>query len=114
MKLGNKLFLAENGKYLLGPGRVALLRTTAELGSLYKAAQALGMSYRWAWGRIRDSERELGFNLLAQDVPGRGRRKTLTPEARELLVWYTSLEKSLDAVMTLAIDRAPAFLKLER
>ncbi|MDR0882803.1 MAG: LysR family transcriptional regulator [Candidatus Adiutrix sp.] len=114
MKLENKLFLAENGQYLLGPGRMALLRATLELGSLYKAAQSLGMSYRWAWGRMRDSEKALGRALLTQDGPGRGRRKVLTPEAHELLIWYTSLEKSLDAVMTLAVDRAPAFLNLER
>lgn len=109
MKLSAKLFIEKGEDYILGPGRVELLRAVAELGSLRQAAQKFGMSYRWAWGRIHDSEKALGVTLLIQD--GSGKAKTLSPEARELLSWFTEIESDLAEVMARGEANCPEFLK---
>lgn len=109
MKLSAKLFIEKDDDYILGPGRVELLRAVAELGSLRQAAQKFGMSYRWAWGRINDSEKALGVTLLAQD--GSGKAKVLSPEAKELLSWFTTLESDLTEVMARGEATCPEFLK---
>ncbi|MGL4209557.1 MAG: winged helix-turn-helix domain-containing protein [Candidatus Adiutrix sp.] len=113
MKLSAKLFLETEGRYILGPGRLKLLEATSALGSLHKAAQSLGMSYRWAWGRLRDSEKALGFPLLTQEGHGgRGKPKILTPEAQELLKWFSQLESQLDITLTASLAQCPKFLNL--
>lgn len=114
MKISTKIFLEDNHSYVLGPGRLALLKATGELGSLHKAAQAMGMSYRWAWGRIRDSEKALGVPLLTQEGDGgRGKPKVLSAEARALLDWYAEMETRISTVLEACADRRPEFLKLE-
>lgn len=111
MNLSVKLFLEDEKKYVFGPGRIELLRAVNELGSLRKAAQKLGMSYRWAWGRLNDAKKALGVDLLAHDASVGGNAKTLTAEARELLAWYDAVEKDIRAVLASAVTRQPAFLK---
>lgn len=113
MKISAKIFLEENHSYILGPGRLDLLKATGELGSLHKAAQAMGMSYRWAWGRIRDSEKALGVPLLTQEGDGgRGKPKVLSAEARELLKWYAEMEERIRAALEASAAQRPEFLKL--
>lgn len=109
MKLSAKLFIKKGEDYILGLGRVDLLRAVDELGSLRKAAQKFGMSYRWAWGRINDAEKALGVTLLAQDSPGKA--KTLSPQARELLDWFTKVEEDLAEAMARGEANFPEFLK---
>ena len=114
MKLSAKIFLEDHQKFVLGPGRMALLRATATLGSLHKAAQAQGMSYRWAWGRLRTAEQELGIPLLTQEgAPGRGKAKVLSLEARELLEWYTELENKVESLLAETMAKRPSFLKFD-
>ena len=43
----------------LGPGKVQLLETVRELGSITAAARAMGMAYRHAWDLIDDLDRSL-------------------------------------------------------
>lgn len=115
MKLVAKVFLEDNQKLILGPGRMELLKATESLGSLHKAAQAIGMSYRWAWGRLKTAEKELGFPLLTQEgTPGRGKAKILSDEARELLRWYYDLEKKVQEVMLEKSLDCPEFLKMKQ
>ena len=111
MDLSAKLFLEAQEKYVLGPGRVELLRSVKELGSLRKAAQKLGMSYRWAWGRLNDAEKALGVSLLAHDENSGGKAKTLTAEALELLAWYDSVDRDVKKVLDNAVAGQPEFLK---
>lgn len=107
-----KLFLEEHQKFIFGPGRAELLRSIDTLGSLKKAAEEQGMSYRWAWGRIREAEKALGIHLLMPDTrPGAGNIRVLTPEARELLEWFFALEEKIQAVAREARKSLPVFLK---
>ena len=112
MNLLAKLYLENDGLFVLGPGRVRLLRSVDRLGSLQKAALELGMSYRWAWGRLRDAEKALGISLLTQEEGStRSKGKTLTKEARELLAWIASIEEKMDTVLNEGLARHPNFLK---
>jgi molybdate transport system regulatory protein len=85
-----QLWLEKDGELILGSGRRDLLRLIRDLGSLNRAAKELGMSYRAAWGKIRDTERSLGWKLV--QVQGPRKRMTLTPEAEALLLRYQTFE----------------------
>ena len=87
------LWLETGDGMLLGLGRIQLLELVEELGSLNKAASAMGMSYRAAWGRLKASEERLGIKLVESDGAKKGLR--LTAEARELLEQYEQFEKDL-------------------
>jgi molybdate transport system regulatory protein len=49
---------------IFGHGRFLILDEIEKHGSLKKAAEAIGMSYRAAWGKIKNSERILGEKLI--------------------------------------------------
>ncbi len=54
---------------MFGSGRVFLLDLIEKHGSLRKAAQLMGMSYRAAWGKLKASEKALGVKLI--ETPAR-------------------------------------------
>jgi len=62
---------------------LGLLMSIQKTGSIANAARAVGLSYRYAWGMLRDVEKLFGTALLNTD---RGRGTTLTPLA-EKLIW---------------------------
>ncbi len=62
---------------------LGLLLAVQDTGSIAQAAKAVKLSYRYAWGLLRDAERLFGAALLDT---GRGRGTRLTPLA-EKLVW---------------------------
>lgn len=88
------LWMEREGGMFFGLGRVQLLELVDRLGSLNKAAKAVGMSYRAAWGRIKASEERLGVPLLAEAGGRRG--YVLTPLARKLMTdfmaWHADVE----------------------
>ncbi|EGB13538.1 putative transcriptional regulator, ModE family [Pseudodesulfovibrio mercurii] len=59
-------FETEEG-VLFGLGRLQLLKSVEERGSLKAAAEALGMSYRGAWGKIKTTEDLIGHKLIERD-----------------------------------------------
>jgi molybdate transport system regulatory protein len=90
------IWLESEHKAFIGLGRASLLRRIQETGSLKGAAESLNMSYRAAWGKIRQSEETLGRSLLV----ARGGRKSgheLTPFAVELIqafeTWFDMVEQ---------------------
>jgi molybdate transport repressor ModE-like protein len=66
---------------------LALLTAIDQCGSIAQAAQAIGMSYRHAWGTLRNVEHSFGGPLISS---GRGRGTTLTPLAKKL-IWADRL-----------------------
>ncbi|GHV56493.1 molybdenum-binding protein [Deltaproteobacteria bacterium] len=112
MKLAAKLLLKVGSDYILGPGRIELLKKIAELGSLRQAAGAMGMGYRWAWGRLKKTEAALDLELLVQEPgSGRGHVKALSPAAREVLAWYLETETRVEALLAERLAEAPACLR---
>ena len=92
-------------KGVFGPGCVHLLKRVHELGSLRQAAQEIGMSYRWAWERLKKAEQGLGFSLVERVDKGRcGRAVILTPDALELIAWF----ERVDALVAETLKEAEA------
>lgn len=87
---------------LTGHGKVsaeafALLEQTAISGRLTQAAEALGISYRKAWGLIKEAEEILGYALLDTQRGGKdGGNSSLTPAAHKLLEAYHALQQKFD------------------
>ena len=71
------LWLETEKGLLFGPGHAELLECIERLGSLRKAADDLGMSYRAAWGKIKRTEEALGFKLI--DKAGSYKEATGSP-----------------------------------
>ncbi|SFM62733.1 winged helix-turn-helix domain-containing protein [Thermodesulforhabdus norvegica] len=91
------LWLEGDGGVVFGPGRAQLLAKVQECGSLRKAAEELGMSYRAAWGKIKKTEELIGKPLLEQS----GTRKdgySLTAFGRRLLESYTEWFRYVEKV----------------
>ena len=90
------LWLESGEGVILGPGRALLLEKIEEHGSLRKAAEDLGMSYRAAWGKIRKTERILGQRLIVQNGSKKEGHR-LTEEGLELkrkyLLWLREIER---------------------
>ncbi len=95
-----KLWLEQDDKLALSYYRQRLLKAIAETGSLAAAAVRLGLSYRRAWGKIREIETNLGVELVrsAAGGPGGG-GSTLTPAGEALIERYEQFAiRSRDAV----------------
>ena len=77
-----------------------LLQAIDELGSLRRAAATFGMSYRRAWGYLRELETAAGFPFLERRVGGWGHGGTvLTPEGRAFLTQYEAFRTQIDTVV---------------
>jgi molybdate transport system regulatory protein len=59
-----QLWLGTEIGLFFGPGRAELLELIEYHGSLKKAAEELGMSYRAAWGKIKKTEAVIGNKLV--------------------------------------------------
>jgi molybdate transport system regulatory protein len=78
-----------------GMGREFLLQGIEEYGSLKKAAEAMGMSYRAAWGKIKSTEKILNISLIEKRGGNRSGYQ-VTPEGRKLMekfdFWFNCVE----------------------
>jgi molybdate transport system regulatory protein len=111
-----KVWILYNDKVKFGQGRAALLRLIDELGSIKQAVEQFEMSYRNAWGYLRDLERAAGFRLLERKPGGsRAAGTRLTPKGREFLDRYDRFEHDLESNMARCFGRAfPAAVKPAR
>ena len=81
-----KLWWEKDGKLVFSDYRAELLRAIRDTGSLAEAAGQLGLSYRRAWGKIREIESNLGQPLVESRRGGAsGGRSRLTSLGESLL-----------------------------
>ena len=92
-----KLWVEKDGSLVLSDYRVRLLRSVAETGSLAKAAQRMGLSYRRAWGKVREIERNLGLSLVESEVGGAGGGGSrLTKDGERLVAIYQRFRRKME------------------
>jgi len=70
--LKHKVWLENiNGHDIVGDGKFELLLSIEELQSLTAAAEKLDISYRNAWGKLREIEQNLGFAIVDKSRGGK-------------------------------------------
>ncbi|MBS4023348.1 MAG: substrate-binding domain-containing protein [Dethiobacter sp.] len=80
------------------PGRelLALLEKIDDTGSLNRAVEEAGFSYRYGWGLLNRAEEALGKALVIRQAGGSaGGGTRLTPEGRKLLGHMQSLQREV-------------------
>lgn len=96
--LNYKLWLSTiTGEGILEDENYHLLMKIQETGSLRAAANSLKISYRKAWGDLKEAERILGYDLVTRQRGGRdGGHSNLTDKGKKLLEAYKALHVKLD------------------
>jgi molybdate transport system regulatory protein len=88
LRVRSKIWIEnDQGKLVIGTGRLRILEAIAEVGSMNKAAHRLKQPFRAVWGKIKATEERCGFKLVERTTEG----SKLTAEGLELLWTYTRL-----------------------
>jgi molybdate transport system regulatory protein len=112
MEPRSKLWIEKDGKLALSDYRVRLLKLIAETGSLSEAAARMQLSYRRAWGKVKEIEANLGLHLIESAVGGAGGGGSrLTQEGQRLVDMYdrfsTAAEDALEREFVRVFGAAP-------
>ena len=94
-KLRLRVWIEKKNQIYIGIGSTRLLQHIEQLGSLRKAAEALGMSYRRAWGKLKRTEERVGYPLV-EKVKGQGQRFTLTPEGAHYMTLFLQFYRDVE------------------
>jgi molybdate transport system regulatory protein len=102
-----KLWVEKDGRIVLSDYRVRLLRHIDETGSLAEAAERMQLSYRRAWGKVREIEQNLGVKLVESAAGGAGGGGSrLTDEGRRLVDLYDGFRSSVEQDLAREFARA--------
>lgn len=95
-----KFWLETEDGYVFGLGSFELLLGIQEHGTLTASAKKLHMSYRHAWGIIKQIEENLGHAILVTHKGGKdgGGGSKLTPLGQELLLTYLQYQKAFKKI----------------
>ncbi|MGO9132695.1 MAG: TOBE domain-containing protein [Methylovirgula sp.] len=93
------LALRADGRLLVGRDRIALLEAVIEHGSMTKAAQAAGFSYKTAWDAVQAINNLLPRPAFVTRTGGkRGGGAEVTEEGRKLIAAFHKLEEKLGRI----------------
>lgn len=94
-KIKSRVWVEYNDKIVMGEGRYQLLLAIEENGSLSKAAQNLGMSYKKAWNLMDSIKKNAENPVVKMQIGGQGGGGTvLTPYGRQLIDIYETINKN--------------------
>ncbi len=100
MEIKAKFWIENKGEVVLGGGKTALLQTLGHLGSIQRAADEFGMSYRYAWGVIKKIEQRAGFKIVDTKLGGKdGGGAQLTPKGKAFVETTDTLFKDLQTIV---------------
>lgn len=99
MEIKAKFWIENKGEVVLGGGKAGFLLAVDRLGSIQRAADEFGMSYRHAWGAIKKIEQRAGFRIVDTKLGGKDRGAQLTPRGREFIEKADSLLKDLQKLV---------------
>jgi molybdate transport system regulatory protein len=94
-----KFWIENRGEVVLGGGKTALLLAVERLGSIQRAADEFGMSYRHAWGAIKRIEQRAGFRIVDTKLGGKEAGARLTAKGKTLVKATDSLLKDLQTIV---------------
>lgn len=95
MEIKAKIWLEIDGKPVIGEGRAQLLELIDETRSISESAKRMGISYRYAWGTIKEIEDNLGKSIItsSRGGAGGGGKTELTEEGKALLREFREKEE---------------------
>jgi molybdate transport system regulatory protein len=99
MEIRSKFWIENKGEVVVGGGKTSLLLAIDRLGSIQRAADEFGMSYRHAWGAIRKIEERAGFKILDTKLGRKEGGARLTSKGKEFIMRVDSLLKDLQAIV---------------
>jgi molybdate transport system regulatory protein len=85
----NQLLINDDGGIIMGTGRMQILDSIDQTGSINQTSKEMKMSYKTVWSKIKSTEKNFGKPVVHAD------RKTgtrLTDEGRNLLEKYRQLK----------------------
>lgn len=92
----SKVWLELDGRPFLGEGRYNILKTIDRYGSITRAAEETGVSYRRIRGAICSMERTIGLELVTRTRGGReGGNALVTEVALELMGLFEKQERGI-------------------
>lgn len=98
-----KLWIEQDGRIALSDYRVRLLEQVQRSGSLAHAAAKMGLSYRRAWGKVKELEANLGVALVMSETGGAGGGGTrLTPAGERLVQGYARFHDLMEDALSRA------------
>ena len=100
-----KFWLTIGPRTLFGDGKADLLEAVDRLGSLRSAAQSMGMSYRHAWGWLRELDKAAGFAFLEHTGTGPRTNLRLTDTGRRFIAAYRRFREPLNALIEARFHR---------
>ncbi|MCW4007549.1 MAG: TOBE domain-containing protein [Candidatus Bathyarchaeota archaeon] len=97
-----KVWIEYKGKPVLGKGGAEILRAIAKENSLSKAAETLGMSYRYLWNYVQKIQKAIEAPIVETFKGGKagGGGARLTALGESLLREYERLEGYLSETMS--------------
>ena len=105
-RLNGRLWLETDDDRFLGIGRLELLEQIAALGSISKAAQAMGMSYKRAWDLVSSMNAQAITPLVTTQTGGaRGGGAVVTAAGWAAIAAFQDLQTRFQAFMALETQR---------
>jgi 8-oxo-dGTP diphosphatase len=103
----SKNWIEKDGKVIMGEGRAELLKHIVEFGSLTRAAEEMGMSYRHAWGIVQEINDAIGKEIIHSERGGaEGGATELTDEGKKLLEDFEKMNGTVQTLSSLGL-RSP-------
>ncbi|HMK95222.1 MAG TPA: TOBE domain-containing protein [Candidatus Limnocylindrales bacterium] len=101
-KLSCKVWIEYKDKPLIGKGGAEILEAIEKENSISKAAETLGMSYRYVWNYIQDVQKTMEEPVVETFKGGKygGGGAKLTDLGRSLLGEYKQVENYLNKVLS--------------
>lgn len=102
IQLNNRLWIEKQGVPFLGWGRIHLLETIENEGSINKAAKALGMSYKRAWQLVNAINKIADKPVVERITGGAGGGGThITQEGKRVIQDF----KRIDALCRKVLEK---------
>ncbi len=86
----NQLLVNDEGGIIMGTGRMLILESIDQTGSINQTAKELKMAYKTVWSKIKSTEKNFGKPVVIADKK-KGTR--LTRDGNILLERYRKLKK---------------------
>jgi 8-oxo-dGTP diphosphatase len=105
-EMAYRLWLKRDDRFVMSEGRARLLRLIEKYGSLARAADEMGMSYRHAWGVVKKIEEIIGEKVVFSERGGQeGGTSVLTPDGEKLLEQYENQKRVFDEQLKMLYKR---------